>query len=103
MDSTTARCREWMTVRGDDLVTQVRRLVDAGDVRRIAIRTERGRTLIEVPGLLGCQSDVLEPVWRALDALGQGAVTWTVVAEREPGWPTASGRTGQAMRSAANS
>lgn len=101
MYSISPPCTERMTVAGDELVARVRRLVDAGNVRRIAIQTERHRTLIEIPRLLGCESDVLEPVWRALSALGQRGVSWTVVVEREPGWPIRNGHAWQAVPSAA--
>ena len=96
----TTRCTERMTVASDELVARVRQLVDAGDVRRVAIQTERRRTLIEIPCLLGCASEGLEPVWRALSALGQRGVSWTVVVEREPGWPTGNGHARQTVPSA---
>jgi len=99
MYSTTRPCTERMTVASDELVARVRQLVAAGDVRRVAIQTERRRTLIEIPGLLGCVRDGLEPVWRALSALGQRGVSWTVVVERQPGWPTVNGHARQAVPS----
>lgn len=97
MYSTIRPCTERMTVASDELAARVRQLVAAGDVRRVSIQTERRRTLIEIPGLLGCVGDGLEPVWRALNALGQRGVSWTVVVEREPGWPIGSGRARRAV------
>jgi Domain of unknown function (DUF4342) len=91
MDSTTSTCTERLTFASSELAARVRQLVDVGNVRRLAIQTERRRTLVELPGLLGCTSDALEPVWAALSALGQCAPTWTVVVEREPSWPTPNG------------
>jgi hypothetical protein len=99
MYSTTPSCTERLTVASGELVARVRQLVDAGDVRRVAIQTERRRTLIEMPGLLGCTSEAVEPVLRALDAIGQSGVSWTVVVEREPGWPTANAHARQAVSS----
>ena len=99
MYSTTAPCTERLTVASGELVARVRQLVDAGDVRRVAIQTERRRTLIEMPGLLGCTSEAVEPVLHALEALDQSGVSWTVLIEREPGWPTANGHARQVVSS----
>ena len=99
MYSTTPQCTERLTVARGELVARVRQLVQTGDVRRVAIQTERRRTLIEMPGLLGCTSEAVEPVLRALDALDQSGVSWTVLVEREPGWPTANGHARQVVSS----
>lgn len=88
MNSSTDRCVERFTVAGDELLTHVRRLVDAGDVRRITIQTERRRTLIEIPQLLGAASDALAPVWAAVSSLGRYVPNCTVVVEREVAWPS---------------
>jgi hypothetical protein len=97
MSSTTPPCTECLTVASSELAAQVRQLVEVGNVRRVAIQTEHRRTLIEIPGLLGCTGEALEPVWPALSALGQRGPSWTVVVERELGWPTPNGQTRQTV------
>jgi hypothetical protein len=93
MNSNTDPCVERTTLAGDELLTHVRRLVDAGNVRRIAIQTERQRTLIEIPRLLGAASESLDPVWGAVRSLGDQLARCTIVVEREVAWPTShSGR-----------
>lgn len=87
MNSTSDRCVERFALAGDELLTHVRRLVDVGDVRRITIQTDRRRTLIEIPQLLGAASDTLAPVWAAVRSLGRSMPNCTVVVEREVAWP----------------
>ena len=93
----TPPCTERLTVASRELAALVRQLVDVGNVRRVAIQTERRRTLIEIPGPLGCTGDALEPVWLALSALGQRGSSWTLVIERELGWPRPNGQTPQTV------
>ena len=40
-------------VRGDDLVAKVKEIIHEGNVRRIIIKDDDGKTLIEVPLTLG--------------------------------------------------
>jgi hypothetical protein len=89
MSSTRAPCVEQFTVTGQELLTRIKQLVDVGNVRRVVIRTERRRTLIEIPLPLGTRSDALEPVWAAVSSLGRCMPSCTVVVEREVAWPTA--------------
>jgi hypothetical protein len=97
MYATTPPCTERLTVASGELATRVRQLVDVGNVRRVAIQTERRRTLIEIPGLLGCTGEALDLVWPALSAMGQRGPSWTVVVERELGWPMPNGQTRQTV------
>ena len=88
MNSTTPACTEQLTLTGDELVAGIKRLVDVGNVRRVAIQTDRRRTLIEIPLPLGTRSDVLDPVWAAVRSLGRCVRRCSVVVEREIAWPT---------------
>lgn len=87
---TTTPRHEEITLTGKELLARVRKLVDVGNVRRVAIQTERRRTLIEIPLLLGTSSDAMKPVWAAVSSLGRCVPSCIVVVEREVAWPTAA-------------
>jgi hypothetical protein len=77
---------EEFKINGDALVTEVKRLVHEGNVRRIIIKNDEGQTLIEVPltvGLVGgVVGAVLLPVWAAIGAIAALAANLTLVVEK---------------------
>jgi hypothetical protein len=60
---------EEFAIDGDKLVAKVKELVHQGDIRRITIQTEEGRTLFEIPLTVGVVVGVLAPVLAALGAV----------------------------------
>jgi hypothetical protein len=90
-DVATAGPRDAFSVRGAETVTRLRQAIGYGNVRRIRIKDEAGRTLIEIPSLLGIRGGRhLTPVWAAVGALASESGELTVEVLREPAWPTAS-------------
>jgi hypothetical protein len=79
--------RQEFSVTGDQVVAKVRELIDEGNVRRLSIKNEEGRTLLEVPLTLGVIGAALLPVFAAIGALAALATRCTIVVERyeEPG------------------
>jgi hypothetical protein len=73
---------EEFEVTGEKVVETVKRLVYEGNVRRITIKNEGGRSLIEIPLTLGVVGAVLLPVWAAVGALAALVVKCTIVVER---------------------
>ncbi len=77
---------EEFKVSGDSLIGEVKRLIHAGNIRRIIIKTEEGQTLIEVPLTVGVVGGVvgalLLPVWAAIGAIAAVAVNLTIVVEK---------------------
>jgi hypothetical protein len=69
-------------VRGDNLVGRVRELIHEGNVRRIIIKNDEGRTLLEIPLTLGVVGVALAPVWAALGALAALAADLRIVVEK---------------------
>jgi hypothetical protein len=69
-------------VRGDNLITRVKELIHEGNVRRIIIKNDEGRTLLEIPLTLGVVGAVLAPVWAALGALAALAADLRIVVEK---------------------
>ena len=77
------------TVRGAEIVARLRQVVRAGNVLRIWIKDRNGRTLIEIPEMLGVRGGVrLAPIWAAVDALASVSGTLTVEVKREAAWPS---------------
>ena len=65
-------------VRGEDLLKKIKDLVREGNVRRIIIKDERGKTYLEIPLTLGVVGVVLVPVWAAIGALAAMAGNFTI-------------------------
>jgi Domain of unknown function (DUF4342) len=77
---------EEFTIRGSDLVDKVKELIHEGNVRRIIIKNEEGRTLIEIPLTVGVVGGVLSaalfPVVAAVGVIGATVAHLTLVIEK---------------------
>jgi len=69
-------------VSGDSLVARIKELVHEGNIRRISIKNEEGRTLIDIPLTVGVAGAVLLPVWAAIGAIAALVSDCTVVVEK---------------------
>ncbi len=69
-------------VPGDSLVSKIKELIHQGNVRRIIIKNDEGRVLIEIPLTVGVVGAVLLPVWAAIGAIAALAANLTVVVEK---------------------
>jgi Domain of unknown function (DUF4342) len=70
---------------GDELVDRIKELVHEGNIRRIIIKNEEGRALLEIPLTLGVVGAALLPVWAAIGAIAALAANYTVVVEKADG------------------
>lgn len=77
---------EEFKITGDVLVSKVKELIHEGNVRRIIIKNDEDRTLIEMPLNVGVIGGVigaaLAPVIVALGALGAMVAHLTLIIER---------------------
>ncbi len=98
---------EEFKVSGERVVSKVKELIREGNVRRITLKNDEGKTLIEIPLTLGVIGTVLLPVWAGIGAIaalvadltiavekvaepeGAGASTGTAASERGTPPPTA--------------
>jgi len=69
-------------VLAKDLVETVRQLLHEGNVRRIIIKDEQGRTFIEIPVTVAAIGAVLAPVLAAVGAIAALAAKFRIVIER---------------------
>ena len=71
------------SLNGDEVVHKVRELINEGNIRRLTIKNEEGRTMLEVPLTIGVIGAALMPVFAAIGALAALATRCTIVVERE--------------------
>ena len=81
MNEERVRTEEYQ-IDGDELVAKVKELVHEGNIRRITIKNEEGRTLIEIPLTLGVVGALLLPVLAALGAIAALVTNCTIVVEK---------------------
>ena len=81
MTGTPPRVEEF-SINGDELLAKVRELVHEGDVRRIILKNEDGKVLIEIPLTFGVVGALLLPVAAAVGAIAALASRCTIVVER---------------------
>jgi Domain of unknown function (DUF4342) len=77
---------EEFTITGDALVTKIKELIHQGNIRRIILKNEEGRTLIEIPLTVGVVGGVISaalfPVMAAVGAIGAMVAHLTIVLEK---------------------
>lgn len=74
---------------GGEILDKIKELIHQGNIRRIILKNEEGRTLIELPLTLGMVGVALLPVYAAVGAIAAVAARLTIVVERreDPGPP----------------
>ena len=65
-------------VKGEELLRKVEQLIHEGNVRRIIIKNEEGKTYIEIPLGVGIIGAILAPVLAAVGALAAVAANLTI-------------------------
>lgn len=73
---------EEIHVTGDALVSSIKGLLYEGNIRRLTIKNEEGKPLIEIPLTVGVVGVILLPAWAALGALAALVARCTIVIER---------------------
>ena len=81
MSEEKVRTEEYQ-VDGDYLVHKVKELLHEGNIRRITIKNEEGKRLIEIPLTIGAVGIVLLPVWAAIGAIAALVTDCTIVVEK---------------------
>ena len=73
---------EEFEVSGDKLLAKIKELVHEGNIRRIAIKNEEGRILIDIPMTLGVVGAILAPQLAAIGAIAALVTHCTIVVEK---------------------
>jgi hypothetical protein len=65
-------------VTGDELLKKVKEIIHEGNVNRIIIKNEEGKTYLEIPVTIGVIGALLAPVFAAVGALAALAVNFKI-------------------------
>jgi repressor of nif and glnA expression len=76
---------EEIPISGEDLLSKIKELIHEGNIRRIIIRNQDGRNLIDIPLTVGVVGVVMAPQLAAIGAiaalLGNGSIVVEKVKE----------------------
>jgi len=74
--------QEEFKVSGEDVIKKVKELIQEGNIRRIIIKNEEGKSLIEIPLTIALVGTVVAPILAAVGALAALVTNCTIVVER---------------------
>lgn len=82
----TERTRtEEFKLDGGQVLDKVKELIRAGNIRRIILRSEEGKTYMEIPLTVGLVGIALLPVFAAVGALAAVVTRMSIVVEKIEG------------------
>lgn len=73
---------EELKIEGGKVLDTIKGLIHQGNIRRITLKNEEGKTLIEIPLTLGLVGAALLPVFAAVGALAAVATRLVIAVER---------------------
>jgi len=74
--------REEFSVSAEDLIKRTKELIHEGNITRIIVKNEEGKTLLEIPATVGVIGAILAPWMAALGVVAALATRCTIVVER---------------------
>ena len=74
---------EEFQVTGEMLLAKIKELIHEGNIRRIIIKDENGKIIVDIPLTIGVVGVVLAPQLAALGAIAALVTKATIVIERE--------------------
>lgn len=77
--------KEEFRVSGEDVIKKVKELVKEGNIRRLIIKNEDEKTLVEFPLTVGVVGVALLPVLAAVGAIAALVTNCTIVVEKREG------------------
>jgi hypothetical protein len=69
-------------VNADQLLNKIKQIIRDGNARKITIRNDQGKSLMEIPLTIGIASVVLAPIWVAVGTIAALAGHYTIVVEK---------------------
>jgi CBS domain-containing protein len=73
---------EEYSVKGEDLVSKIKELAHEGNIRRLIIKNEEGKTLVDIPLTFGVVGVLVAPQLAAIGALAALITHGTIVVEK---------------------
>ncbi len=74
---------EEFQVQGEEIIAKVKELVRQGNIRRISIKSEDGKPIVDIPLTLGVVGALLLPQFAALGAVAALVARCTVTVEKD--------------------
>lgn len=74
---------EEFKVTGDQVVKKIKEIIKAGNARKIILKNEKNKVLIEIPLTLGVVGVALLPVLAAVGAIAALVANMTIVIEKK--------------------
>jgi len=73
---------EEFEIQGEQIVAKIKELVRQGNIRRISIKNEDGKTLVDIPLTLGVVGALFLPQLAAIGAIAALVSNCTIVVEK---------------------
>lgn len=73
---------EEFRVNGGELLNKVKEIIHQGNVRRIILKDENGKTFMEIPLTVGVVGAIVAPILAAVGAIAALASNLTIVVEK---------------------
>lgn len=74
---------EEFQVQGEEIIAKVKELVRQGNVRRISIKSDEGKPIVDIPLTLGVVGALLLPQFAALGAIAALVTRCTITIEKD--------------------
>ena len=75
--------KEEFKVSGEEVVKTVKALIKEGNIRRLLIKNEEGKTFVEFPLTIGVVGAALVPMWAAIGAIAALVTKCIIVVEKK--------------------
>lgn len=82
MTDTNTRSEEFQ-FSGDSLLGKVKEILRAGNVRRLVVKNEEGKVIVDMPLTVGVVGTLLAPQLAALGAIAALVLKGTILIEKE--------------------
>lgn len=79
----TKKKNETFTIKGEELLSKFKELIQEGNVRKITIKDKRGKTVVVFPLTIGVVGAVLAPTLAAVGAIAALVTECTISVERK--------------------
>jgi len=76
---------EEFRLNGGELLNKVKEIIHQGNVRRIILKDEQGKTFMEIPLTVGVVGAIIAPILAAVGAIAALASNLTIVVEKIEG------------------
>jgi hypothetical protein len=74
---------EYFKVSGDELLAKVKEIIKEGNARKIIIKNDKNKTIMEFPLTFGAIGVVLAPIFAAVGTLAALATSCTIIVEKK--------------------